>query len=66
MLAAGVHSVVQLAAMLAKRDTAAPGSTGSSACDLEGLDLAGQQALLSIQVRTDGLLGSRTRVMLDC
>ena len=51
MSAGAGHPVVQLAAILAKRDTALPGSTGGSACDLEGLDTAGQQALLSIQVR---------------
>ncbi|KAK9799814.1 hypothetical protein WJX73_002530 [Symbiochloris irregularis] len=45
---AGVgHPVVQLAAVLARGDAAVP---GSSACDLEALDIAGQQALLSIQL----------------
>ena len=56
---------MMLAAMLTRRDAAVPGvirSSNASGCDLEGLDIAGQQALLSIQVTTTSLLNHMCRL----
>ena len=42
--------LLQLASLVAEGDAAVAGRRGRATCDQEGLDIAGQQALLTIQV----------------